>query len=771
MIPLRNNLVRLILSRPATNRFYTITGSDEGFPFPILYYHQSRLQNLLVKSRIREKNDTINFQKAKTFLNETVNGNSKFYSWNINHALAVLLNNKSYYPFVDENNEVKSKFLDDWLLMVEKLNDRKNKSKIEEIHWNNLRQELTNIDFSSLRILVTSLSKLPKNSEDDFRKLSFMFDQASVDKLERFNTKNLLPYFQLCYSWFKILIQFNQRDAHDWRHTGVQYPMKFVKTALLDYPLGHYSNGELFFLIYISSFYRNLPGSSKTTFSDTDYVLNPILEEKCVKFWSSWNYLEKGVLCNSLYMCSINLNFRNHELREGLKQSFLDMPNDLICDRVLTPLQSMCKVLAKDSIQPTFNSNEIREIMNKFGPHLKTLEYAARMRLLRVITQNRVDGKDVQWFLDELIDTIEKELKYSRRCKDFELLITAMYDIGVHTNKKSQKVLHEILEAALATEDSDIRMGRSLVNLIVGMARMGVINNNAINHLLKDVNNFQPFHESEGLKNLSYAGLQFLFSMRQVGHPESKKRVFSENFIPDWDKRYNARKIPTSVVSRELSSNLNLNLGALHKLAEIDYLIEMDFPNYSGTRLDKKIRSKLIRLDRKINSFDIKQDIEPNLDLNNGTEKHRRFVFQEILKFIPSNNVYFGPTLPHRADMSDIIFCANSDLETMEIDPDFRSKLEANIEIPKLPSTNSKNFSWYCVVMPRENHLTQNGSFKGYLLQKIKHLTQVGYSVHVLKPKKSKYFERNGLLSKKDVESMLVPYIRSKKISDLNKRQ
>ena len=766
MIPLRNNLVRLVLSRPATNRFYTITGSDEGFPFPILYYQQSRLQNLLVKSRIREKNDTVNFQKAKIFLNETVNGNSKFYSWNINHALAVLLNNKSYYPFIDENDKVKSKFLDDWLLMVEKLNNKNNGSKIKEIHWNDLREELTKIDFSSLSILVTSLPKLLKNSEDDYKKLLFMLDQASVDKLKRFNTKNLLPYFQLCYSWFRILIQVNQRDAHDWRQSGVQYPMKFVKTALLDYPLGHYSIGELFFLIYISSFYRNLPGSSKTTFSDTDYVLNPILEQQCVKFWSSWNYLEKGVLCNSLYMCNINLSFRNHELREGLKQSFLDMPNDLICNGVLNPLQSMCKILAKDSIQPIFNSSEIREIMNKFAPHLKTMEYAARVRLLRVIVKNRVDAKDVQWFLDELIGTIETDLKYSRRCKDFELLITAVYDIGGHINKKSQKVLHEILEAALATEDSDIRMGRSLVNLIVGMARLGMINSNAISHLLKDINNYQPFHESEGLKNLSYAGLQFLFSMKQVGHPESKKRVFSENFMPDWDKRYNARKIPTSVVSRELSSNLNLNLGALHKLAEIDYLIEMDFPKYSGTRLDKNIRSKLIQLDRKNNCVDNKEDLEPNVDLKNGAEKHRRFIFQEILKFIPSNNVYFGPTLPHRADMSDIIFCANSELETMEIDQDFRSNLEANIEIPKLPSTNSKFFSWYCIVMPRENHLTQNGSFKGYLLQKIKHLTQVGYSVHVLKPKRSKYFERNGL-SKKDVVSMLVPWLKN----DLKKKQ
>ena len=118
---------------------------------------------------------------------------------------------------------------------------------------------------------------------------------------------------------------------------------------------------------------------------------------------------------------------------------------------------------------------------------------------------------------------------------------------------------------------------------------------------------------------------------------------------------------------------------------------------------------------------------------------------------------YFGQTLPHRADMSDIIFCANSDLETLEIDQDFRSKLEANIEIPKLPLTYSPDFSWYCIVMPRENQLTQNGSFKGYFSQKIKHLSKIGYKVHVLKPKRSKYLERKGLLSEKDVVSMLVP--------------
>ena len=70
MILLRNNLVRLILSKPATNRLYTLTGRDKGFPFPILYYRESKLQNLLGKNKIHEKNDPINFQKAKTFLHE-----------------------------------------------------------------------------------------------------------------------------------------------------------------------------------------------------------------------------------------------------------------------------------------------------------------------------------------------------------------------------------------------------------------------------------------------------------------------------------------------------------------------------------------------------------------------------------------------------------------------------------------------------------------------------------------------------------------------------
>ena len=41
---------------------------------------------------------------------------------------------------------------------------------------------------------------------------------------------------------------------------------------------------------------------------------------------------------------------------------------------------------------------------------------------------------------------------------------------------------------------------------------------------------------------------------------------------------------------------LALDLGAIKGLADLDYLIELDFPHYSGTRLNSNIRSKLVEV-------------------------------------------------------------------------------------------------------------------------------------------------------------------------------
>ena len=257
-------------------------------------------------------------------------------------------------------------------------------------------------------------------------------------------------------------------------------------------------------------------------------------------------------------------------------------------------------------------------------------------------------------------------------------------------------------------------------------------------------------------------------SHRQVGKPQS---TFSSRFVSGWDARYNT-KVPASVLSRELSSSLPMNINALRSLAELvncrsifhlsriefqppmfqDFLLEMDFHQYNGTRMEKSVRDKLIKVD----ASELIQNYGPSRD---EREKSRQFIYKEVMKFLAPQKVYFGPTLPYRSEMSDIVFYSNKYLEALDIPGEFRKSLEANVSICRPPNLAvGKDYKWHCIVMPKEQMLSQSGTFNGYLRHKIKHLTRLGYTVNVLKQKKLRYYEKNGALSEEDMLSLLIPY-------------
>ena len=101
---------------------------------------------------------------------------------------------------------------------------------------------------------------------------------------------------------------------------------------------------------------------------------------------------------------------------------------------------------------------------------------------------------------------------------------------------------------------------------------------------------------------------------------------------------------------REFSSSYSKNVNALNELAQLDYLMELDFPKYSGTRMNWKLRAKLIKVNQNFANSDAGQ-----------------FMYKEISKFFKPETIYFGPTLPLHRDSSDIVFCADSNLEAVQI--------------------------------------------------------------------------------------------------------
>lgn len=112
--------------------------------------------------------------------------------------------------------------------------------------------------------------------------------------------------------------------------------------------------------------------------------------KRYVDSWSSWNYLEQAVICDSLRLCQINVNHNNIDLRSCIKQSIMNAPDDIIIDDSISPVVPMTKILSEERTQGNvFNLEELQQVMIKFGPCLKNMAYDSKVRLLRMITANR----------------------------------------------------------------------------------------------------------------------------------------------------------------------------------------------------------------------------------------------------------------------------------------------------------------------------------------------------------------------------------------------
>ena len=130
-------------------------------------------------------------------------------------------------------------------------------------------------------------------------------------------------------------------------------------------------------------FLCEIAGFSDDT-SSSKFMLSKSMEDKIVYDWPSWNFLEKGIVCEALNKCDISEG-RNNDFGCLLKQDFLSMSDDIVCDPWISPVIPFSSLL---QTHRKFDQNEIQQILCKFGPNLKHMSNDARIRLLTVIKAN-----------------------------------------------------------------------------------------------------------------------------------------------------------------------------------------------------------------------------------------------------------------------------------------------------------------------------------------------------------------------------------------------
>ena len=139
-----------------------------------------------------------------------------------------------------------------------------------------------------------------------------------------------------------------------------------------------------------------------------------------------------------------------------------------------------------------FDENEIEKFMLKFGPCLKDLSFEVNINILLIVKQSKVEGKKLEDFLSLLLKSIRKDMKNQTNIKLLSELATILADAKAQTFIE-HSICHEILDIAKNNQHSE--NFKFYINIILQMAKMGLIKDVIVSDLFNSVNKFKPFLE------------------------------------------------------------------------------------------------------------------------------------------------------------------------------------------------------------------------------------------------------------------------------------
>ena len=343
-------------------------------------------------------------------------------------------------------------------------------------------------------------------------------DEASIKQLESFEPKNPEKFIELCLAWFEF--NQSQMELKQWgRNEGVSFPMSFLELALQTPK--HFTSWQILLFVYICGFYGNgnIPGSLECPKKGylKSYYLPSRLEKKFIKAWPTWNFKEKGIFCWVLFECRILFEYyENEELRNSILDSFRNISTEEVI--LAEPFVfSFSKLFSRDALRGSnqygrFNQAEINQIMSKFESNFENLDKFTKIRLLTFLRTNGTVGKKTQMFLKNYMNMDFEGL----RLKDLTVLVNALYPLNFHLYQDISNYLKKILKTAQMMKyqiQDQLDFGQKWIYLLLACAKMGYIEEDIIDDLFRQVNNFHAFHEFENMDDYSKldVALQFLF--------------------------------------------------------------------------------------------------------------------------------------------------------------------------------------------------------------------------------------------------------------------
>ncbi len=423
----------------------------------------------------------------------------------------------------------------------------------------------------------------------------------------------------------------------------------------------------------------------------------PYLADKLTSVLPELEVGEIGVVCHSIHKTRMKLHTQSRKLNNSLQKVLLNAPDEDLLRNEFA-ISCICKILKN---RGTVNFELIKCLMDKYLPLLRHLHPMTRIRVMNMFVHPIPKGHKP--LLKEFARCCLGQLD-NLRIKDLEQIAFILY-IGNYTRDPS--VYQAIGSAIDGCTLSDPRSGRSLVYLASFLAKKGFFKDDLITEIMSSANACEPLHAATTESELVKASLDLLLQLGRPRQPQGRRDFHL-----------------AEVRSYEMRRSKMLYRIALFYVAELDCNVELDHPQYGGSRLDPDLRKKFLPLGQ----FDAPLS---------ASERLKADVLGDLWRIYGKKGARLAKLLPH-AVATDIVLCLtklkSGKWVAFPLEEDKLEALSAEIQSSRVLTSldggsSSSSSVAVAVLVPKRSHFDGDGDPVGPLAFKARQLTSLGYRV------------------------------------------
>lgn len=450
--------------------------------------------------------------------------------------------------------------------------------------------------FSRSELLESVICLLQSHESLSHNGIFFQNLQKSLDKAcsrsFSINDGQYSDHFIMANAWFRIGLR-TTKTITSWR---CDYIRTFTAAFCSDKIVPSLNEGQFVFLVFVMGMNRQNPLNI--------HGLSGSFGRKMSSIVSNLNFGELSLVAHGVHMLKFRLDKHDKEIRKALLKSLAegDMRSILAQNQEIG-IGFIAKVLRE---RGAGEFSALARILQNLHPFLGAFSPYTNIRILAMVCEYPLGSSPR--FISDLLRTIEKHLPILR-LKDFVQILRSLHFSNCNENRPFCRRLMALMKDDLRSHP---KSGKMFIQTISLLASERVFNDDYLNEIFTKTNQCPELGSETDVTKLLPVIVRFSFEFsRSNSTKEARDRI----------------------VQFESSMSKTALFNTLTHIGCLDINMRLDYPEYRGTRLDPKLRERLLSLIMK------EKD-------NSWSSSARQHILDDLRTIFPQN-VGFEYLLPH----------------------------------------------------------------------------------------------------------------------------